>query len=251
MTTTTETIFVCKNNCSKKVTRSKALTYKSLDLSNLTTGQALDLNFSDGVIKGVPKESVTSDNPTYTILTDEFGVYAESKGVKAKIKVIFNDDGLMLVEVIDGGIFIKPEDNILFASRNMETAPAVDTDNILWVNADKLLSYRRYWNNKRGSYPQDFAFVFEISGEYVGSPCTSRLETFTLRLLADEVEDISDGAIAVIEMQEKVHEEAQSAKKGFESLLQAHNNSEGYDFDDDDDDEEDEDEDDDFEDYFD
>lgn len=232
---TMSNILVCKQNENLLLKKSKAFKYKEIDLTALNCGTAFDLEDKEDKLVGVATDDV-EENPIYSIVTNEFGLYAKSSNVKAKVKISFCDDGMMIVDVLDGAVIIKPEDDILLASRGVSELPQVNLDSIYWVNTDTLLSYRKYWKKLQSSHPQDFEFVFVLSGENRGG-----LTSFGIQLVTDEVIDISGGAIAVLESQMEKKEEAKQVKKGFNSLLQQTSSASGYEFDDDDEDEEDED----------
>jgi len=232
-------ILVCKENENLLLTKSKALKYKEVDLTSLTCGNPFDVLDKEDKLVGVSSDDI-SENPIYSIVTNEFGLYAKSSGVTAKVKISFCDDGMMIVDILDGAIIVKPEDDVLLASRGVSELPQVDLNNIYWVNADMLLAYRKYWKDLQASHTQDFEFVFVLSGETKGA-----LQSFGIQLVTDEVIDISGGAIATLQAMLEKKEEARQVKKGFANLLQQV--SSGYDFygdDDDDDDDEDYDEDD-------
>ena len=236
-------ILVCKQNENLLLKKSKAFKYREIDLTALSCGASFDIEDKGDKLVGVSADEV-DENPIYSIVTKEFGVYAKSAGVKSKIKVSFCDDGMMIVDVIEGGILIKPEEDVLLASRGVSEMPEVNLDNIYWVNADMLLSYKQYWSELKSIYTQDFEFIFKICGEVKNG-----LTSFGIQLIEEEVVDISGGEIAVLEAQIQQKEEAKRIKNGYNNIFG--NTSKGYEFDDDDDedeDEEDEDEDDDFDD---
>lgn len=77
-------ILVCKENENLLLTKSKALKYKEVDLTSLTCGSPFDILDKEDKLVGVSDD--ISENPIYSIVTDEFGLYAKSSGVTAKVK---------------------------------------------------------------------------------------------------------------------------------------------------------------------
>lgn len=231
-------ILVCKDDENLYLKKSRAFQYKDIDLTSITCGGAFSLEDNGEKLVGVSDNSASDEEPIYTIVTNEFGLYEKSGGVKAKVKVSFCDNGMMVVDVLEGAVLIKPDEEVLLASRGVSELPSVNLDKILWVNADRLLSYAEYWGNLEMRHVQDFEFVFVLSGENNGG-----LTSFGIKEISDETVDISGGHIAVLERQIQLKEEAKQAKKGFNELVKEFSSS-GYEFDDEDDeDEDDEDED--------
>lgn len=225
-------ILVCRDNEELLLKKSNAFQYKEVDLSSLACGTTFSMKGLEDKLLG---EKVEEDDgePVYTLVTKEFGLYAKSNGVDAKVKISFCDNGLMLVDVLEGALLFKPEEEILLVSRGVSSLPSINLSNILWVNADKLLSFAQYWGDFKSRYTQDFEYVFVLGGE-----TKSGLDSFSIRCINDETIDISGGAIAVLEAQMKVKEEAKEAERSFMSLLQQSSSS-SYEFDDDDEDDED------------
>lgn len=226
-------ILVCKDNQKLLLTKDRAFKYKTLDFLGVKCGQAFSIEDNDNSLKAVAEELNTQEEPIYSVVTKEFGLYAMSTGVSAKIKVSFCDDGYMIVDVLEGAILIKPEDDILLASRGISDLPNVHADGIEWVNADKLLSFKQFWGSMKDKYIQDFEYVFTIRGEVKGG-----LSSFGLKIEPDEVIDISGGAIATIEANAKMKEEAKQVKNSFKEIVNSATS--GYEFDDDDDEDEEE-----------
>lgn len=226
-------ILVCKDNENLLLTKSNAFQYKELDFTGVTSGQSFEIEDRVDKLVAVPSEGIDED-PIYTVVTDEFGLYAMSDKVSAKVKISFCDNGMMVVSIIEGAILVKPAGDVLLASRGVSNLPKVELDGIFWVNADKLLSYKKYWGTVKENYTQDFEFVFILKGDRKGS-----LHNFSITLIKDETIDISGGNVAVIEAQLKAKEEAKQVKKSFSSMV---NQSKKplYEFDDDDNDSEDE-----------
>lgn len=223
-------ILVCKHDEDLMLTKSKGLNITTIDFTELSCGDTFSVKEENNKYIGVT-ESETDDNPIFSVVTNEFGLYAQSKGVKAKIKVSFCDGGMLIIDVLEGGILIKPEDEVLLVSRNMDNVPEVNLDSICWVTADTLLSFKQYWGKYKSLYNQSFEFVFEVSGELK----YDELRSLNIRLISDEVVDISGGAIAVIEARDKKKEEARKVVKGYNTYLNAVNSSSNFEFEDDED----------------
>lgn len=230
-------ILVCKDNEDLVLKKRNALQYKEIDFSSLACGSTFTIEDADDKLIGVSTEP-DDEEPTYTLVTNEFGLYALSSGIKAKVKVSFCDNGMMAVDLLEGAVIIKPEDDVLLVSKGVSELPSIDLNNILWVSADRLLAYSKYWKGLQSKYTQDFEYVFVLSGEYKND-----LESFTIKSVQDEVIDISGGHIAVLEAQQKTKEEAKAVKKGFNNFMSqvASSSASGYAFEDDDTDDDDED----------
>ena len=231
-------ILVCKDNEDLNLKKSKAFQYKSIDLTSLSCGSLFNIEDAGEKLVGVANETGQADEPIYTIVANEFGLYAMSDGISAKVKVSFCDNDMMVIDVLEGAVLIKPEDDVLLVSRGETQLPNVNLEKILWVNADMLLSYARYWGELKSRYVQDFEYVFVLKGENRDG----KLESFGIKLVEEEVVDISGGKIAVLEAQLKAKEEALQAKKNFANLMKHYENT-SYEFDDDDDYEEEDEED--------
>lgn len=227
-------ILVCKDNEDLKLSKNKAFQYKDIDLSALKCGCSFEIQDMGDKLVGVEVPMDESEEPIYTVVTKEFGMYAMSSGVKAKVKISFCDDGMMIIDVLEGAILIKPENEILLASRGVSDLPNVKTDGINWINAEDLLSYKNYWGDMKEKYFQDFEFTLVIKGEV-----RNKFSSFGCLLVSEEVIDISGGAIAVIEAQLQLKEEAKQVRKGFSEIVSQASGS-SYEFDDDDNDEDDE-----------
>lgn len=221
-------VLVCKDGQELKLNRSKAHKFTTIDLTELGCGKSFEFEAREDSLHGVPAEM--PEEMRYTLVTKEFGVYAMKDKVSAKIKVRFCDDGVMVVDLIEGAVLIKPEDDILLASVGVSSLPAVNEDEILWVDADKLLSYRQYWGGLKSSMTQDFEYVFIIKGGKIGG-----IESFGLRQITDETIDISGGYIAALEAELKKKEDAKKIQRGFAEIV-AGSSVSGYAFDDDDED---------------
>ena len=225
-------ILVCKEDEQMVLTKSNAYRFKTVDLSNIKCGDAFELvedqNDFNKLI-GVPAD-IEDEEPMYTILTNEFGLYAMDKDVSAKIKVSFCDNGMMLVTVIEGAVLIKPADDILLASRGVEELPDVKLDNVLWVDAEKILAYAKYWGNVKGRLTQDFEFMFNVKGKVLNG-----YSSFGIKSIEEEDVDISGGYSIILENEILAKEQARNIKKEFNSMTQKVSSS--YTFDDDDEDE--------------
>lgn len=220
-------ILICRDNEDLMLKKSNAFQYKTLDFTGVSCGQAFNIEDKGDTLLAVPSNE-SEENPIFTVITNEFGLYSIDSGVSAKLKVSFCDNGMMVVDIIKGAILIKPEDEVLLASRDVSDLPKVDLDAIYWVNADMLLSYKECFSNLQSKYYQDFEFSLLLKGGIKNT-----LRNFCIRVIGDEVYDISGGHIAVIEAQLKVKEEAKQAKKNFKSIISQSTVS-SYDFEEDD-----------------
>lgn len=238
-------ILVCKDDEDLVLKKSRAFKYKEVNFSGVQCSSAFHIEDGDNSLTAVTDELDTSEEPIYSIITDEFGLYAMSQGVSAKLKISFCDNGKMIVDVLEGGILIKPDRDILLASRGVESMPAVKADGIRWVNASDILSFKEFWGSMKDKYIQDFEYVFVVKGEM-----RNGLSSLSIRIETDETIDISGGKIATLEAQLQLKDEAKQAKNTFKDLV-SNTSGSGYDFDDEDDEEdseEDQNDDDDFDD---
>lgn len=237
-------ILVCKTDESLVLSRSKASHIKEINFNELKNGNSFNIVEEDGKFIGVASEEQEGDedNPIYTFVTNEFGLYGMSHGMSAKIKIRFCDKGMMVIDLIQGGILVRPEDKVLLGTRGIETAPALNLNEIYWVNMDKLLSYAKYWLGLKSTYIYDFEYTFTVKGE-----CINGMSHFGVHPHNDEDIDISGGAIAAVEAQLQAKAAAKQSRDWFNSLV-AESSGSNYEFDDEDDydDTEDEYEDDDY-----
>lgn len=232
-------VLVCGQGENLVLGKSKAFKYKELDFTGVSCGQAFHMDETENSLVAHVDSTKNADDVTYSIITDEFGLYAMSERIHAKVKVSFCDNGKMIVDLLDGIILIHPEDEIMSVSKNITEAPEVVLDRVLWVDANMILEYAQYWGTLKSNHIQDFEFVLDLKGEKRGT-----LESFGLKHIKEETIDISGGHIAMLEMEmrkkeeerekkEMLHNQAVNVQNGFADLVSQYKDK-SYEFDDDD-----------------
>jgi len=227
-------LFVADDGFVKEFGRSRAKGHKRLiiDENVEVAGNPVELmtNGTDLVVK--PAENAEGAE-VYTILCKEFGLVGGALGFRSKISVIFLDEGWMLVTLLHGALVLNLQDQLMMPMAGDDFAqPKVVKDDICWVNADNLLEYGKYWEDK-GKFIFDFEWVLEVGGDYVNG-----MRSFHIKEVKDETLDISLGYFAQYEQQMVKKAEAKKARNLTRNFI---GGSSSMDFDDDDDvDEEDE-----------
>lgn len=227
--------------------RSRCHGYKKVVFDNVEVAQRLvaETQGTDLVYKGVSisKEELSNDVRQYTFICKEFGLYGIN--IPAKISVIFCDDGWMVVTLLEGTLLIDYDGQLLQPVIGDDTYPPVNTNKIFWCNTDSLLSLKdNFGDNIRSVHWQDFEYIFTISGGMEGS-----LRRFTWRANKDEYIDLSLGAVAVMEEQERQKESARQARNILKMTVYNVDRSQGLEYDEDDVDDYDEDDDDEYDDF--
>lgn len=224
----------------KIIDRSKCHGYKHLKFADeVETGSVITMETDEDnlFVKATDEQPVQGTQ--YTFLTKEFGVYG--KDIKAKISVIFCDDDLMLVTLKEGTILINYEDQILQPSVDAVTYPPVYTDEIVWINAETLLSYRSYVKDELMKvHWQDFEYTYTVAGGIKGG-----LSATTIKHHEDEAVDLSLGYIEELRKVLEKREEAKAARNIMNMFGEKSNTGYDFDYEDDEYDYEDEDADDD------
>lgn len=202
--------FVADGGFPRVFERKTAKGYKKIILDetvNMPCSLSFESNVEDGIltVKGSACESNEPD--AYTVLCKEFGLVGDNIKFSSDVSIIFLSDGWMLVTLYKGGFVLNLEDRLLFASLHITDAPYIEEDRILWVNADMLRGYAKYWGDK-GSFVQDFEFAFEISGGAVKG-CRS----LKVRHIEESDIDMSLGTFAQWQQQTEAKERAKEAKK--------------------------------------
>lgn len=209
------------------INRKKCHGYKHIKFDEgVETGSVITMETEDDtlLIKATGEQPVVGTQ--YTFLTREFGLYGGD--LTAKVSIIFCDDGLMLVTLKEGSILITHEDQILQPAVGGDTYPPVYTDEILWVNADTLLSGKKYFGDDlQQVHWQDFEYVFTLSGGIKNG-----LRSFKCKHHYAEYIDLSLGYIDEMHKVIEKRQEAKSAKNMMDMFQKAP--STGFVFDDDD-----------------
>ena len=177
----------------KVFTRKKSRGYKKLEV--LTDANKAVVKSNKDVLE-IHEEEQESKELTYLILCNDFGILGREKGI-SKIKVIFLDNGYMLVTLLDG-VLIGMKDGLEMYTTK-ETVPQIQEyyngrTNIFWVDTNLLQAVV-----VKENLLYDKEYVFEIQGEVD----EDGKEYFDIEHLADEDVDLSLGAIAKDSLKEK------------------------------------------------
>jgi hypothetical protein len=230
-------LFVADENHEAVITRSRAKGHKRLVIdNNVEIVKPIELK-TDGTDLVASRTEETDDNEVYTILTKEFGLVSGATGLENDISVILCDDGYMLVTLYKGAIAINIGGQLMMPVAGDVKAPSVVESDILWIDADRILEYGKYFGTK-GNFMFDFEWRLLLRGDRVNG-----LTNFHLQHLADKDIDLSLGYFAQYEQNIQLKEQAKEAKNLVRDILQTGSGT-SYEFDDDDfdyeDDEEDE-----------
>ena len=230
--------FIADGEFARNITRSRALGCTALDLTDIEVGQAVDFKTNGSTIELHSTDSDESENPAYTILCKEFGVFGGNKNFSSKVSILHCDNGWMLVTLWEGAIIIKLDGKLMMPSTGVDTTPNVTESDILWVNCEKVQGYAKYLNHK-APFVYDFEFMYIIKGFI-----SSGMKSFSMKHVDDEDIDISAGQFLMAMQKKEQEKQAKEAKRLCKSFNFGTNQSLEFE-DEDEDDEEDDDEDDD------
>lgn len=227
--------FVGLEESNKVYKRSLAHGYKYLVIDD-EVKMASPLSFVTDTYEGENALRVTVDktvegkveNPQFTFMCKEFGIYGAKNNMYAKVSVIFCDDGNMLVTLLDGTLILNINDDLVQPVVGGMNTTKVVADEITWINADFLLARREYFTKVKFANVNvhDFEYVFTLKAD---------VDSFTLRREDGEYVDLSLGYTALLEEQELKKKQALEAKK-LVSLTTGGGSFSGFEFDDDDED---------------
>lgn len=204
--------FISDKGFAHEISRERALGYKRVVIDD-DVGVAAPFQFvtrdRDLAIELAEEDG---EQAVYTMLCKEFGLVGGNKGFTNKISVIFCDNGWMLVTLYNGALVMNLDDRLLMPAVGVDKTPKVVQNDILWVDAEKLLAYGKYLDNV-GLFMYDHEFFLELSGDN-----NNGMGSFKFRNLADETIDISLGYIAVYEQQQQKKAEAREAQRQYKGL---------------------------------
>ena len=184
------------------VTRGKAKGYKALSV-DAETNDTVKIRTKDNDTLEIYKvEEEESDEFSYLILCNEFGLLGLDKDFKSKIDVMFLDDGYMLIELKKGHCVCLNDDGMQMFSTE-EIVPQIKehmngSTNILWIDESYLLSYLTNENiTEKYLFVFDVIFSLELGGTVVIKDSYSKgTEQFEINVDEDNTIDISLGYIA-------------------------------------------------------
>ena len=184
------------------VTREKAKGYKALSV-DAETNDTVKIRTKDNDTLEIYKvEEEESDEFSYLILCNEFGLLGLDKDFKSKIDVMFFDDGYMLIELKKGHCVCLNDDGMQMFSTE-EIVPQIKehmngSTNILWIDESYLLSYLTNENiTEKYLFVFDVIFSLELGGTVVIKDSYSKgTEQFEINVDEDNTIDISLGYIA-------------------------------------------------------
>lgn len=211
-------LFISDRGFAHEVPRTRAKGYKRIvidDDVDVATPFQFETRGSDLVIA---KADESDGGECYTMLCQEFGLVGGSKGFNSKLSVIFCDNGWMLVTLQNGALVMNLDDQLLMPTVGDDVqAPKVVKDDILWVDAEKLLAYSKYLGDM-GNWMYDHEFVLVLGGDNLKG-----MGSFVFRNLPDETHDISLGYIAQYEQQQIKRAEALKAKNMMKAVWGGYN----------------------------
>ena len=184
------------------VTREKAKGYKALSV-DAETNDTVKIRTKDNDTLEIYKvEEEESDEFSYLILCNEFGLLGLDKDFKSKIDVMFLDDGYMLIELKKGHCVCLNDDGMQMFSTE-EIVPQIKehmngSTNILWIDESYLLSYLTNENiTEKYLFVFDVIFSLVLGGTVVIKDSYSKgTEQFEINVDEDNTIDISLGYIA-------------------------------------------------------
>lgn len=156
-------VFIASDGYGVVFPRTLAMGHKQIIIDEsveVTKPVELHTNNTDLVMSQVPE---TEDATSFTILCKEFGLVENDAEFKNKISIIFCDNGWMLVTLMSGALVVNLNNELLMPSTLDVTPPVVKKENILWVNANELLTHCSCFGMK-GDFAYDFEWVLTING---------------------------------------------------------------------------------------
>ena len=184
------------------VTREKAKGYKALSVDAKTNDTVKIRTKDNDTLEIYKVEEEESDEFSYLILCNEFGLLGLDKDFKSKIDVMFLDDGYMLIELKKGHCVCMSDDGMQMFSTE-EVVPQIKehmngSTNILWVDESYLLSYLTNENvTEKYLFVFDVIFSLVLGGTVVIKDSYSKgTEQFEINVDEDNTIDISLGYIA-------------------------------------------------------
>lgn len=207
-------LFFADKGFAHEVLRDRAKGYKRVVIDEeLELASPFKFETQGTDLVAVPTEPVEGEGEVFTFLCREFGLAAGDKGLRTKVSVIFCDTGWMLVTLHHGSMIMNIDGQLMMpqVGDDLETFKVVP-DNVLWVDADKLLGFGKYLETK-GQFMYDFEFMLELGGDN-----TKGMGQFFFRCLHEETTDISLGYVAQYEQNLIKRAEAREAKKQFEQV---------------------------------
>lgn len=207
-------LFFADKDFSREIPRTRAKGYKQVIVSEELEMAAPYQFITEGnSLVAVPAEAADGGEECFTLLCREFGLVGWSTGLRSKVSVIFCDNGWMLVTLYKGGFVLNLDGQLMMPTVGIDTAPPkVVQDNIMWVDADKLLGYSKYLGDK-GNFMYDYEFMLELAGDNAKG-----MGNFTFRHIEEETVDISLGHVALWEQQMENRRAAQEAKKQMSAI---------------------------------
>jgi hypothetical protein len=220
-------VFIANEDFEKEYSRSRAKGHTSIKVDDDVAVSDSIRIVTEGTTLAIKKDNEGSGDEVFTIPCKEFGL-TNYGDVSAKISVIFCDNGWMLVTLLQGALVLNLDGSLLMPTVGDVASTKVVKEDIFWVDAEKLLSYSKYFSDTQARFIYDIEFVFEVSGQYING-----MTNFSLKPFHDEDVDLSLGYIAQYEQALENKKNAKDAKKMVSAMLNK-SNSEPLDFDDDD-----------------
>ncbi len=201
----------------------------------LTTGSLIEVVKQDGKISIVESKEVdnTDEEPLYTFITKEIGLYNGDKDSKLRSAVsLIVCDEYIVVTLFQGSIVFKPSagEGEMVASRDAVDLPICKTDEINWVGVQDILSFiteKDCYGKYCDKYPFDYEYLVGISGAKKYN-CTS----FGMKKLKDSL-DISGGVLAMKEVNDNLKEDMKKVKEMKNMFTQQNSGELEFDFDED------------------
>lgn len=216
-------LVVCDSEMTKaELTRSRARGHKRLVLKEGVEPFSPITMKTEGTDLVIEAVEHNGEDECYTILCKEFGLFGFRRNLRSKISVIFCDNGLMAVTLYQGGLVINVDGNLVMPTAGEFDTESCDTDSILWVNAEKLLAYSKYLDDKE-HFMYDIEFMFEVRGDN-----SYNNESFGMRHIGAEDIDISLGYIAQWQ-QQRLLDAQQKRINSFVNSLGTHSAEYEYD----------------------
>ena len=208
-------LLVLTDKNKKEFNRGKAHGYKKITCQSV--GELTPVEFkSNGDTLEIVDTQKPVEKEVFCIQCSEFGVIGY-KGNKennflSDLGVIFCDNGEMFVTLYKGAIFLRLNDEVVMPTTEDMSAVSYTQDDILWINADRLLSFGKCLYDE-GRYMYDREYAFTLAG------CKRPLETFTLRPHRAEDIDLSQGYLETVELEKRMKEAKMENKKIMNNLI--------------------------------
>ena len=197
-------------------------------LVKIVTEQDADGNDILHIVADTEHKDTGYDDEDYLVLATQIGLSGAKDGVYADISYLFCDNGVMLVTLHHGAMFLHLGGEVLMPSVDIDGVANMSFSSIFWGNAEWLQSFNRNWGTEYDLYPYDVEFSARVTGQLVANSLTNT----SIKPDKKNFKDISNGVIETFRQHEKAKADLANARS---IANMAFNGGSKFEFDDDDD----------------